>query len=261
MNNIPQFTSQPDPDNFSELATNFCSLDINNNNLKDTNQSNSVLKGRKCNFLCKFPPNWGTRLYKTLQLFKPCYLYKDMQNNILQFENCEYCHSYINETDSNGCPSIEICFDNIKYLNNLSVHFHGLRTLLRKVYSIRRIVLDIIELENDILNGNLSCLQFLTTYSESTDNDIHTTRGQHGAVTEANFKNMLKNYHSEFDSKLDTYSCMVCSKLFQKNDLTTLNDAQIKNHLFLESRATFENNFICKRFCYNAIFQNHRIPI
>ena len=81
---------------------------------------------RKCDSSCKFPSDWGRKLYRFLWTIKPCLNFKQMQLRIIELDQCSFCEKFDEQ-----CGFGESCTNVIKFLFILSKHFQGLRTLLR----------------------------------------------------------------------------------------------------------------------------------
>ncbi len=84
------------------------------------------LKVRQCDDSCSIPEKWGQRIYETLSYFRPSMNYKKIQFNICEFEKCQLCY------DGQGWCNLGVnCTDNFKFIENISRHYQGVRTMIR----------------------------------------------------------------------------------------------------------------------------------
>ena len=219
------------------------------------------LMGRKCNFTCEIPENWAMRVYKTLQFFKPVYEFKNLQNNILQFETCKNCMKSFQMNGTKQCNNITSCLDNIRYLNSLDKHYQGLRTISRKIYEIRSILLNLIKLENSLLEEPLEFINAHTkfeSYFEGTTNAANNETNLSNTIVRPQFIPQIQAFRDDLKKKLEYFPCIVCYKKFNKINLVTLTELQMSNQLLLDSDPIKHSNLICRNFCYESIFKQSK---
>jgi len=108
-------------------------------------------KVRNCTDKCEIPSGWGKKLYEKLDYVAnllclincdisetdPKMLNRklyDVQEKFTEFEFCKGC--YVSKTKN--CRYGSDCEDSLNWINALSCHFTGLRTIRRKIYSLRQ---------------------------------------------------------------------------------------------------------------------------
>ncbi len=90
-------------------------------------------KSRKQFNSCFIPEKWGQRIYEMLSYFRPSMNYKKIQFNICEFEKCQLCY------DEKGWCDLGVnCTDNFKYIENISRHFQGVRTMIRYYTNLKK---------------------------------------------------------------------------------------------------------------------------
>ncbi len=105
---------------------------------------------------CNLPKTWAINLHYRLRKLLDCNLnYVDIQALLIKFETCNKC------TNENLCENIYLCKDQIRFIRYLSNHFFKLRTLMKRLYEIRRIIIWIMQIEESIQSLNIETINNL----------------------------------------------------------------------------------------------------
>jgi len=110
-------------------------------------------KVRKCTDRCEIPSNWGKKLHdKLAEIVELLYLIdcdisktdvkqlnrklREVQEKFTAFEFCSGCYN----SRGRQCTYGDLCKDNLSWINALSIHFSGVRTVRRQIYSLRKAI-------------------------------------------------------------------------------------------------------------------------
>lgn len=124
-------------------------------------KENVCLYARTCEDSCNIPLKWASTIYNNFKILAPCYNLKQMQNNIIEFEKCYNCYDMYTNKQNQQCLN---CFDNIKLINSISNHYQHLRTISRKIYSIRNLNILIIDLDNYLLKESIGLIENIISF-------------------------------------------------------------------------------------------------
>jgi hypothetical protein len=265
-NNIINYSSQPlNTNNDEEIENYFSQLQI-------TKKKTQITKFKKCDQMCSIPINWATRLYEKFNLLQPCYNFKTLQNNIIEFEKCYYCYHSI-ENDEGLCSKNSIkCQDTIRLIINLTEHFQRLRSVLRTIYSIRQLNMSIIELDNYLSQFNLDDIIEMTNFKEHYQKQTNALNiieyTENVNLIDYDHLNKLKNnYEKTLLKKLDFKTCTFCLRSLPIEKFRLLNDIQMRHEIILNfiRYKIIPEDLVCPVFCcfeqcYKDIFDKNEIP-
>ena len=264
--NIINYSSQPlNTNNDEEIENYFSQLQI-------TKKKTQITKFKKCDQMCSIPINWATRLYEKFNLLQPCYNFKTLQNNIIEFEKCYYCYHSI-ENDEGLCSKNSIkCQDTIRLIINLTEHFQRLRSVLRTIYSIRQLNMSIIELDNYLSQFNLDDIIEMTNFKEHYQKQTNALNiieyTENVNLIDYDHLNKLKNnYEKTLLKKLDFKTCTFCLRSLPIEKFRLLNDIQMRHEIILNfiRYKIIPEDLVCPVFCcfeqcYKDIFDKNEIP-
>ena len=148
-------------------------------------------------------------------------------------------------SNSNNCESIDSCDDNFRKLLALSVHYQRLRTLIRQLYKIRQLNLNIVHLDQYLLNGQIKDLAHLTQFDVM---DIFDEKPSFFSVTgkinynESTYQQYLKIYTDDFQKKLSSFECISCHRLFVKERVRELKNEELENEIIKKLSTNYEKD-------------------
>ena len=117
---------------------------------------------RPCDQECQIPKFWATRILNEFHKLKPTLSIDELNERFLEFESCEGCNG-----DYNKCTLGLNCNDNLQFLNKIAIHYQHLRTVVRKFYHIRSILIAIFQCNEKISMENLLDIPDITYFNET----------------------------------------------------------------------------------------------
>lgn len=241
----------------------------NNSQDSDNNQSIKPLLGRYCDKNCQIPDYWATNLFIKLKKLVPSYHLINFQKNFILFETCTECYKL------NDCPLRDECKDNIKLLINLSSHYQDLRSLTRRIYEIRQIIIMLIEIDEAFANKNLNAILKITKISID-DNNMPTNGPEpennfYISYDKAYFEALENDFHKELRKKLIYFECVSCKRLINPDKLIRLSHKHQLSEIALQIINGKNNNapidlnacelFICRDQCFEQLFNQKKVPV
>lgn len=225
-------------------------------------KENVCLYARTCDDSCNIPLKWASTIYNNFKILAPCYNLKQMQNNIIEFEKCYNCYDMYTNKQNQQCLN---CFDNIKLINSISNHYQHLRTISRKIYSIRNLNILIIDLDNYLLKESIGLIENIISFKkEIIKSDTVISRSNHAINYDIKyFDSLNEKFQIDLIKKLTMFECISCNRLFTTDKLKLFNvndlDNSIINQLISDSK--FDKDlYICRDQCLKDI-NNLKIPI
>ena len=95
----------------------------------------SSTKARRCDDNCIFPTRWATKVHRKINSFDPDqHDILEIQRNVMMFEHCDRCLSSFGK----GCD-VNSCTDGLRILRAVQPHSPRIRSLIRRIYAVRRI--------------------------------------------------------------------------------------------------------------------------
>jgi hypothetical protein len=248
-------------------------VDLNNNiiidNVTSFSQSHKFneqhatgLLTRPCDNKCYIPALWASKLFKSISNFTLSYSFEKTIANFAEFEICVNC-----DQNNNLC-TIDTCFNMLKCLNTIAVHYTKLRTFTRKFYTIRAIFNSIFYYQNILLSGNLDLL-INAVKSESIDVNNNTKANLTGKISPdlkcdlKLFATLFKEYQDEMNNLLFIKICSSCNRFTLADKVIQLEasdyDFPIVHKLGIQFDP-YTTHFICKAYCEKFIFKDSINP-
>jgi len=193
-------------------------------------------KIRKCTDSCGIPSDWGKKLFEKLSdivnllCLIDCDISKtdakllniklhEVQEKFTEFEFCKGC--YVSKTKK--CIYGSDCKDNLNWINALSCHFSGVRTLRRKIYSIRQAIywLNTTDYIND--RSDYKALQEMLNNPDIQPGQVRQViekaaiNAEYMGESEINrqFGNILDNFYKQIYN-FPEFVCSICLRLSKK---------------------------------------------
>jgi hypothetical protein len=129
----------------------------------------SITMARLCDESCSIPRRWATKLHLAMQKFLNKTTSENDNANLKKIKSCfgnfERCKRCIVD-EYPKCSKPTLCTDTIKLLREVQPHYAGIRTFIRKIYSIRGIVRWFNEIDWAVRNGDWFAFNRLTQPKE-----------------------------------------------------------------------------------------------
>lgn len=201
-------------------------------------------KARPCNENCRFAKKWATRMHKNLSTVDPDgdSSVMQIQWNIMRLEYCRRCYETRHHVD--GCD-IDTCTDMFRVLLSVQQHSPRIRSLIRRLYVIRRLNNWLLKADMYLNIGTYNNLRQTMTYKyveeESGKDNVEIGRTAEHTVSEKavikQFGKIGKAYEKTINSH-KLYCCSVCGVCRKKD-----NTRNIKSrHVLLERIQTKQDN-------------------
>ena len=182
----------------------------------ETLKAKKATKGRLCD--CKNVDNdWAVKLHNAMiKLTKNVANIKEIVSAVYRFEYCKYCV----DNDYERCEKPTRCQDFIKLLRKIQPHYSGLRSLIRKIYEIRRLVRWLEEIDWVVASGDWIQFLRLTKHHISSKGVIRASRDEMDRINmDENFRKhflIIENDFKKACRKWPKHECHVCRVLCDK---------------------------------------------
>lgn len=184
---------------------------------------------RYCDESCEIGQDWASRLHNFLGGLDV----NDVLSCVLRFVNrdpCDYCRLHEAPLLSQNDPSPEkcLCEDVFTHMRNAAPHFSGARSLLRRLYQIRRNITVLSEIDATLITGNwlelcsLARLSLNVTEKETHDSEAYTVADKMNSGTiDDRYGTLIGNFmNAVYD--FPVHECHCCELLCQKQNLSNI---------------------------------------
>jgi hypothetical protein len=198
-----------------------------NENVADKTDNSKWKRGKRrmCDSACIIPDVWGQKMHQTLTTFVENFNIEDetekenraeinikeVQSKYCELEFCLGCY-----LSTNGiCLCKNDCTDFLNFVNKLSTHFTGVRSLKRQLYSIRQCVNWLQLTDSFLLNANYKCFLDILNDPRSrpcpVQRIIETENSASDCPTEQELEDKFGHLFNVFEEKLKNYPKHVCT--------------------------------------------------